>query len=119
MMKPIRWGILSTGVIAKNFASTVAKMNGETSVLAVASRTKESADAFFSAFFDNRQSAKHIGAVLRTLENSAGCNGRIKIIKRYKMYGDGIGVVKFNLKALLLDENPLPYLHRLRWEGCK
>jgi len=45
-MKEIRWGILSTGVIAKNFADTVGKMNGETSVLAVASRTKESADAF-------------------------------------------------------------------------
>ena len=50
MMKPIRWGILSTGVIAKNFASTVAKMNGETSVLAVASRTKESADAFADSY---------------------------------------------------------------------
>ena len=50
MMKPIRWGILSTGVIAKNFASTVAKMNGETSVLAVASRTKESADAFADVY---------------------------------------------------------------------
>ena len=45
-MKEIRWGILSTGVIAKNFADTVGKMNGETHVLAVASRTKESADAF-------------------------------------------------------------------------
>ena len=45
-MKEIRWGILSTGVIAKNFADTVSKMNGETRVLAVASRTKESADAF-------------------------------------------------------------------------
>lgn len=49
-MKPIRWGILSTGVIAKNFADTVAKMNGETSVLAVASRTKESADAFADVY---------------------------------------------------------------------
>jgi len=49
-MKPIRWGILSTGVIAKNFADTVSKMNGETSVLAVASRTKESADAFADAY---------------------------------------------------------------------
>ena len=49
-MKPIRWGILSTGVIAKNFAQTVAQMNGETSVLAVASRTKESADAFADSF---------------------------------------------------------------------
>ena len=45
-MKEIRWGILSTGVIAKNFAGTVNQMNGETRVLAVASRTKESADAF-------------------------------------------------------------------------
>ena len=50
MMKPIRWGILSTGVIAKNFADTVAKMNGETSVLAVASRTMESANAFADAY---------------------------------------------------------------------
>lgn len=49
-MKPIRWGILSTGVIAKNFADTVSKMNGETAVLAVASRTKESADAFADAY---------------------------------------------------------------------
>jgi len=49
-MKPIRWGILSTGVIAKNFADTVNKMNGETSVIAVASRTKESADAFADAY---------------------------------------------------------------------
>ncbi len=45
-MKEIRWGILSTGVIAKNFADTVGKMNGETRVAAVASRTQESADAF-------------------------------------------------------------------------
>ena len=50
MMKPIRWGILSTGVIAKNFADTVAKMNGETTVLAVASRTMESANAFADAY---------------------------------------------------------------------
>jgi len=49
-MKEIRWGILSTGVIAKNFADTIGKMNGETSVLAVASRTKESADAFADAY---------------------------------------------------------------------
>lgn len=49
-MKPIRWGILSTGVIAKNFADTAAKMNGETIVLAVASRTKESAEAFADAY---------------------------------------------------------------------
>jgi len=49
-MKAIRWGILSTGVIAKNFADTVNKMNGETSVLAVASRTKESADAFADSY---------------------------------------------------------------------
>ena len=59
MMKPIRWGILSTGVIAKNFASTVAKMNGETSVLAVASRTKESADAFADAYGIERRYASY------------------------------------------------------------
>ena len=50
MMKPIRWGILSTGVIAKNFADTVGKMNEETSVLAVASRTMESANAFADSY---------------------------------------------------------------------
>jgi len=49
-MKPIRWGILSTGVIAKNFADTVSKMNGETCVLAVASRTMESANAFADSY---------------------------------------------------------------------
>ena len=49
-MKKICWGILSTGVIAKNFANTVGRMNGETTVLAVASRTKESADAFADAY---------------------------------------------------------------------
>ena len=49
-MKEIRWGILSTGVIAKNFAETVSKMNGETRVLAVASRTMESANAFADVY---------------------------------------------------------------------
>ena len=44
-MKTIRWGILSTGVIASNFAATAKKM-GDVEILAVASRTKESADAF-------------------------------------------------------------------------
>ena len=49
-MKAMRWGILSTGVIAKNFAETVQKMNGEAVVHAVASRTMEKANAFADAY---------------------------------------------------------------------
>lgn len=49
-MKTIRWGILSTGVIAKNFVDTIRKMGGESRVMAVASRTKESANAFADQF---------------------------------------------------------------------
>ncbi|MBQ4264563.1 MAG: Gfo/Idh/MocA family oxidoreductase [Clostridia bacterium] len=41
----MNWGILSTGVIAKNFAET-AKMMDDVTVYAVASRTLESANAF-------------------------------------------------------------------------
>ena len=41
----MNWGILSTGVIAKNFAET-AKMMNDVKVYAVASRTLESANAF-------------------------------------------------------------------------
>jgi len=48
-MKTIRWGIFSTGTIAKNFAQTAAKM-GDVEILAVASRTKESADAFADSY---------------------------------------------------------------------
>ncbi len=42
----MKWGIISTGTIAHNFAKTVAAMGGETEVYAVASRSKESAQAF-------------------------------------------------------------------------
>lgn len=45
----MNWGILSTGVIAKNFAETAKKM-GDIRVLAVASRTMESANAFADAY---------------------------------------------------------------------
>ena len=44
----MNWGILSTGVIAKNFAETTKKM-GDVRILAVASRTMESANAFADA----------------------------------------------------------------------
>ena len=49
-MKALRWGILSTGVIAKNFAETVSRMNGEAVVYAVASRELEKANAFADAY---------------------------------------------------------------------
>lgn len=42
----MNWGILSTGVIAQNFAETVRRMGGEAKLYAVASRSRESADAF-------------------------------------------------------------------------
>lgn len=42
----MKWGIISTGTIAHNFAKTVAAMSGETEVYAVASRSQESAQAF-------------------------------------------------------------------------
>ena len=48
-MKPIRWGILSTGVIARHFANTAAKLGG-VSILAVASRSMENAAAFADSF---------------------------------------------------------------------
>ncbi len=41
----MKWGILSTGVIARNFAETAKKMN-DVCIHAVASRSQESADAF-------------------------------------------------------------------------
>lgn len=41
----LKWGILSTGTIAKNFAQTAAKMD-DVRVYAVASRSMESANAF-------------------------------------------------------------------------
>ena len=58
MMKTIRWGILSTGVIARNFADTAKKM-GDVQVLAVASRSKESADAFADAWGIERRYATY------------------------------------------------------------
>lgn len=45
-MKTICWGILSTGVIAKTFADTIGKMTEKPTILAVASRVKESANEF-------------------------------------------------------------------------
>ena len=42
----MNWGILSTGVIARNFAETARRMGGEVTLHAVASRSRESADAF-------------------------------------------------------------------------
>ena len=48
-MKQIQWGILSTGTIAKHFASTAAKM-ADVSILAVASRSIESAQAFAGSY---------------------------------------------------------------------
>lgn len=44
-MRTIRWGILSTGTIAKNFAETAKKM-ADVKITAVASRSMKSADAF-------------------------------------------------------------------------
>ena len=49
-MKKMRWGILSTGTIARNFAQTVAGMGEEAVVYAVASRTMEKANAFADEF---------------------------------------------------------------------
>lgn len=47
----MKWGIIGTGVIAKKFAATVAAMQAEGDVVvAVASRSQESADAFASQF---------------------------------------------------------------------
>ena len=45
----LRWGILSTGVIAKNFAETARRMGG-VELAAVASRSAQSAEAFGEAF---------------------------------------------------------------------
>lgn len=43
---PIKWGILSTGTIAKNFAKTARAMGQEVTLQAVASRGREGAQAF-------------------------------------------------------------------------
>ena len=45
----LRWGILSTGVIAKNFAETARRM-GDVELTAVASRSAQSAEAFGEAY---------------------------------------------------------------------
>lgn len=45
----LRWGILSTGVIAKNFAETARRMGG-VEMTAVASRSAQSAEAFGEAY---------------------------------------------------------------------
>lgn len=48
-MDKIRWGILSTGTIAQNFAATARAM-GDITLHAVASRGKAAADAFADAY---------------------------------------------------------------------
>ena len=45
----MRWGILSTGTIAKNFAQTAGQMP-DVQMQAVASRSRESAEAFAKAY---------------------------------------------------------------------
>lgn len=54
----IRWGILSTGTIAKNFAHTARQM-GDVALCAVASRSQESADAFGDAYGIERRYASY------------------------------------------------------------
>ena len=49
MSKPIRWGILATGTIAKNFAETAARMR-DVQITAVASRSLDKANAFADAY---------------------------------------------------------------------
>ena len=49
-MKAMRWGILSTGVIAKNFAQTAKAMGDEVILYAVASRTMDKANEFADAY---------------------------------------------------------------------
>ena len=46
----MRWGILATGNIAHKFAATVAKMEPDEQVVAVASRSREKADLFAQEF---------------------------------------------------------------------
>lgn len=46
----MNWGILSTGVIARNFAETARRMGGRATLYAVASRSQERADAFADAY---------------------------------------------------------------------
>lgn len=49
-MQKIRWGILSTGMIAKNFAEVAHRLGGEVEVEAVASRTPAGAQGFAQAY---------------------------------------------------------------------
>lgn len=49
-MKALRWGVLSTGVIARNFAVTAKAMGDEVILYAVASRSMEKAAAFADEF---------------------------------------------------------------------
>ncbi len=49
MKKPVRWGILATGTIAKNFAETAARM-GDVEITAVASRSLDKANAFADTY---------------------------------------------------------------------
>lgn len=57
MNHPLRWGILATGVIATNFAETVARMS-DVCVTAVASRSIDKANAFADA---HGIAARHVG----------------------------------------------------------
>ena len=54
----IRWGILSTGTIARNFARTARQM-GDVTLHAVASRSQESADEFGDAYGIERRYASY------------------------------------------------------------
>ena len=49
-LTPIRWGILGTGKIARKFANDVQKAAPGAEIVAVGSRTQESADAFGEEF---------------------------------------------------------------------
>ena len=49
MKKSVRWGILATGTIAKNFAETAARM-GDIDIAAVASRSLDKANAFADTY---------------------------------------------------------------------
>ena len=49
MNHPLRWGILATGVIARNFAETAAKM-GDVHIAAVSSRSLDKANEFADAY---------------------------------------------------------------------
>ena len=46
----MNWGILATGTIARKFADTVNHMGGEERLVAVASRSEETAAAFANEF---------------------------------------------------------------------